>query len=980
MLEGMAEHSRLVGRASESGRVMAAVRQAADGRPAVVVMSGDAGIGKTRLVEEVVGRAAEDGFLTAVGQCSPMRGTRLPYAPVIHLIRDVLRQFPDIEWSIPGEAWRGVAPLLGLDAPVETLDQQIAAARLFAGVVEVLAAVSRRQPALLVVEDMHWTDAATSDLLGFVARALRHNRLALLLTLRSTSGSSHTPSEWLAELMRLPGTVSVPLGPLADRDIVELLDQLPVRLTPAVLRRVSQVAEGSPFFAEHLAMHGADGAIPPHVRSILMSFLADLTELERTLAILLTVLGDREDTNLLVGGIGAPIEEFNRAARGLRDRGVVVARNGSIGFSHALMREVVVDDTLPGEKMRAHEQAADAMLASPAGVTPDRAAALAHHLQQCGRYPDALRYAVRAARRAGSMWAFADASFWYGTSVRLWQLVENPSAAAGVGHAALLRESAIAARWNGNFDEATELLDQAYRRADLTSDERAAIDQARGQVLWGSGDMGAALQAYQRSANLVTDDTSLRAATLAALAHGLMATGRSQEAASTAREAIDQASLVGADRVRLHAEITAAATKAQLGDVDSAVEDLRRCLPLVRALDDIELTFRCYGNLTFALGLSCRYKELAAIAAEGVDACGRYGPVISLASSLRNNQVTALVQLGRWDEAEQLAHQALQDPAAIGITLLLRTLLAEVAVARGDDAEAASNIAVAEGLGSDDPYARSALSVIRADRALWDSKPHVAAEIVAEVLPELLAQDDARLVLDACWRGLRAAADIAATAGKLSREGGTDPNPAPLLGIARAAWVTTGLPLADAIFRMCEAESARMIMEDSASQWSEVGAANETLSLPYFQAYCLMRSGAAELRRGARVPAQQVLTRAFRIAMNLQARPLAAEIRMLSVLGNLSLEPPPADEIPERATPLSTPDNFRLTRREKQVLALLTTGATNRLIARRLYISERTASVHVSNILAKLGVVNRTEAARMALTLKLGTIPPIAGD
>jgi DNA-binding CsgD family transcriptional regulator len=972
-----AQRARLVGRADEVALVIEAARAARAGRPSVVIVSGEAGIGKTRLVEEVTERALTEGFLVAAGQCSPVSGTRLPYGPVVDLVSDLLRQHPDLPGEVPVEVWRGVAPLTGVEeqAPAAP-DLNLASTRLVAGFVEVLSAVSRQRPALLVVEDVHWADPASVDLIAFVARKLRDDRIVLLLTNRPAGARSRSPvRSALGELKRLDSTTDIRLDPLPDSALEELLLELPVPPEPPVRSRIAALAEGIPFFALHLALHDDGRAVPPRIRDVLLSSLDDLSDEERALLILLTVMGDVNDEQLLLKAAHTSLDEFNQLARALVDRGLIVVRDGSIGFRHALLREVVVDDTLPSERVVAHSRVADSLMASAAEHQQHRAAQLAHHLLECGRHDEAIDYAIRGARHASNVWAFADARNLFTAARRLWPLVDAPEAAAGVGYPELLREAAMASRWCGDLDGALALLHEALNLADVPPGVRAEIEHAHGQVLWAVGDMGASLAAYRRAEELLpaSSNDRLRSAVLAALAQGLMATGHARQAEKTAHAAADLASAAGADRARIHASITAAVARAQQGDVDSGVAGLRSCLPEARRLDDLELVVRCYGNLTYALGIACRYEELASAAAEGEEVCRRYGPVVSLASTLMNNQVNALVALGRWDEAVQVARSALQDMTASSVALHLRIALGELAVARGDTAEADQQLAEAQLLGAGNPYALSALSVVSAERALWEHDPQAASASIVQALPDLRAQDDALPLLEACWLGLRAAADVAERAIPLRRSGAGTPENDELLDIASDALERTSLPVAAAILLASKAEAERIAGSDTVEQWTAAADANAELSRPYFRAYCLMRLGAVQLRRQARSAAAQVLGEALRTAENLGARPLTAEIRTLIAVSDLRLDPPSAAP-PNKSRPRTGP--YGLTARERQVLALITTGATNRAVARALFISERTASVHVSNILTKLGAANRTEAARLAVRLNLDIDPP----
>ncbi len=958
----------LVGRDAEFAILVEALRAAGAGTPQTVIVSGEAGIGKTRLVEEAVAWATDAGFLVATGQCSPVSATRLPYGPLADLVGDLRRQRPEIADAVSPEVWRGVAPLTGSDAPAAASDLSFGATRLFAGFVELIGVLAP-QPMVLIIEDVHWADPASMDLIGFACRKLRGECILAVLTSRSAGTRSRSASRSvLAELRRLPNTAEISLPPLSEASTRELVGRLPDTTTPSRLDAISALSEGNPFFVLHLARHADGNGVPPQLRDVLLSTLDDLSDDQRSVLLVLTILGDRPQLSLMMSAVGQAPDRFSTSVRELVNRGLVVVQEATLGFRHALLREVMIDDTLPSERIVAHARAADTLLASPAAEQPARAAQLAHHLLECGRHPDAIRYAIVAARHATGVWAFEDARRMYAAVRRLWPLVRDPDIATGTSHATVLRESALACRWCGALSESLQLLQEALAVEHLGEIDIAEIEQARGQVLWASGEMGEALAAYRRAAALLpaTADGTVRAGVLAALAHGLMATGQARDALETAESAARLAAEAGAGRIRIHATITAAAARAQLGEGDVAVDALRGCLPEVHRLDDLELVLRCYGNLTFALGIECRYGEVADAAAAAMQICGRYGPVVSLASTLVNNRVGALIALGRWDEADETARAALAEVPEGGVALHLRMLLAGVAVARGDSVAAGEQLALVHEQGQDNPYVLSKSMVVTAEQALWSHDPEGAATIIAGALPGLQAKDDELLVLDSCWLGLRAAADIAEATVPLRRAGATA-GPDKLLQDARDAATRTTLPVAAALLLACEAEAARITASDRTADWAAAADAHNRLDRPYPRAYCLMRLGTVSLRTQARSAAAGALSSALRTAQELGARPLADQIGTLVTISGLRLPEAPVQAAPTTSTP------FGLTPRERQIVSMLTTGSTNRVIARKLFISERTAGVHVSNILAKLGVANRTEAARMALRHHLDT-------
>ena len=958
----------LVGRDRELASVLGALSTAADGTPQAVIITGEAGIGKTRLVREASAHARASGFVVASGGCSPASGGRLPYGPVSDMLANLMREAPELPELTSVATWRALGPLR-METPEAMSDSGLAATRLFAAVGDLLESLSRHRPTMMIIEDVHWVDPASMDLLAFTARRLRSGRVLLVITVRPEGARTRSPDHSaLAELKRLPDVWGIDLGPLSGAALGDLVRSVADPPSEQRCARIAELSQGIPFFALHLARHDTD-EVPPRLRDVLLSSVDDITDEQRSLLVLLTVVGSCDEPALLVRATGGSAERLGVATRDLVRRGLIVVDGNAVVLRHALLREVIVADTVPSERVVAHSAAADFFLTSPAAEQPHRAAQLAHHLLESGRHEAALRYALQGARHASAIWAHEDARTCYAAVERLWGLVADAEQVTGARQVTVLFEAAAACRWCGRLEDALARLQHADQLA-VTVVDRARIAHLRGQVMWAAGNMSASVEAYDVALDLLplgTDD-QLRAAVLAALAHGCMAIGQARSAIDWAGQAVALSGAGGSERVRLHASITAAAARAQLGDVEAAVTELRVVLPEVRALDDLELVLRCYGNLTFALGLGCRYEELAATAAEGLAAAARYGPVVSLASTLISNEVSALVALGRWDEAVRTATRALADAAAEGVAGQLQASLAEVAVARGDHAETERQLAAARGSGGQNPYVATDLAITVADQHLWDHDPAAAITVLAEILPGLRQQDDALLVLQACWRALRAQADLAEISVPLRRAGVTGPRD-DLLAAAREAAAGTTLPVCAAVLSAVEAEAARIGAEDQPEQWTAVVEANAALGRRYVQAYGLMRLATALLRRQARSRAETALRSALDEATVLGAEPLLAEIRTVARVGGLRLDPAPGSD----AGPAVQVDRRLdgLTPREREVLALLTTGATNRVIARNLFISERTASVHVSNILTKLGAANRTEAARFALRLDL---------
>ena len=965
----------MVGRAAELASGLTALAAAAAGTPQAVIISGEAGIGKTRLVRELASRARADGFVVATGVCSPVSGGRLPYGPVSEMLAHLVGEAPELPSLASTSTWQALGPLR-MEAPGTSSDSGLAATRLYAAVVDLLLTVSGRHPTMLVVEDVHWVDQASMDLLAFTARRLRQGRVLLVLTVRPERARTRSPDRSaLAELRRLPSVHGIELAALSADAVRELVRSVPDPPSDHQVARITDLAQGIPFFALHLARHDAD-EIPARLRDVLLSSVDEVTDDQRSLLVLLSVVGACEEPELLVRATAGSAERLGAASRDLVRRGLLSVDGSALAFRHALLREVVVADTLPSERVVAHTAAADFWLSGPAADQPHRAAQLAHHLLESGRHGAALLYALKAARHAGAIWAYEDARACYAGVERIWGLVPDAEQVSGVRQITVLCEAATACRWCGRPEDALLRLQHADRLV-VTELDRATVAHRRGQVLWATGDMHASLEAYRLALGALPPqaDDHLRASLLAALAQGCMATGQARSAIEWAAQAIAASTLTGDQRIRLHASITAAVAQAQLGDVDAAVSGLTLLLPEVRGLDDLELVLRCYGNLTFALGVGCRFEQLAEAAAEGIAAAARYGPVISLASTLISNQVNALVALGRWDEAVRVATDALADLTAEGVAGHLHASLAEVAVARGDEAEADRQLASARAFGGQNPYVAATVAITEADHHLWNHRPAEAAAVLAEALPGLREQDDALLIMEACWRALRAEADRVETTVPLRRTGPSGARDE-LVGVARDAAAGTALPVCAAVLSAVEAEADRVDATDRPEQWTAVVAANAALGRRHVQAYGSLRLAVAHLRGQARSRAEVALRAAHAEAVALGAVPLIEEISTVARVGGLRLGPDAGSSARSdaRGGTASVADSLGLTPREREVLAMLMTGATNRMIARALFISERTASVHVSNILPKLGAANRTEAARIALRLNLDSL------
>ncbi|MGH2947373.1 MAG: ATP-binding protein, partial [Solirubrobacteraceae bacterium] len=372
--------SRLIGRTAELAELSALLEEAAGGRPALAFVAGESGVGKTRLVAELE-RGADS--LVLHGDCVELGEGELPYAPLVGALRPLAREGDPVLAELPE-----LAPLLPeLAAPGAQASDQ---GRLFEALLGLLDRLGRREPVLLVLEDIHWADRATSAFLAFLARALDTERVLTVATYRTDElHRRHPLRPLLAELERGPRTRRVELAPLTREELAAALEDIAgAAPEPILLDRLYARSEGNPLFAEELLAAGADGrgALPPTLRDALILRTERLSAGAQDLLRVLAVAG-RADHALLAEVAGLDARELREALRETVAGHVIVVDGDRHEFRHALLREVVHDDLLPGERAELHLALARALEARDGGAWVS--AAIAHHYNGAGDQPAA---------------------------------------------------------------------------------------------------------------------------------------------------------------------------------------------------------------------------------------------------------------------------------------------------------------------------------------------------------------------------------------------------------------------------------------------------------------------------------------------------------------------------------------------------------------------------------------------------------------
>ena len=645
--------------------------------------------------------------------------------------------------------------------------------------------------------------------------------------------------------------------------------------------------------------------------------------------------------------------------------GLIGPAGDGYAFRHGLIRQALYEGLLPGERQLLHRALATAL----AGRTDVSPGMLAQHWQRAGCPDRAAPAAVAAARQAVSARAYPEAARHYALAIDLAAWL--PGLGAG-----LLEEAAQAASWAGDPERAADWTAAGLARASPADPaDRARLLERLGRYRWEAGDPHAAAAASEQAVALIPagPPSALRARALAALATHRMLLGELDAAQPEAERAIQQAEQAGAPAEQAHALATLGIIVAQRGGLDAGLAALRTADRLAQASGSIEDIVRAAANHMYLLCTAGRFTEALAVAL-GRQAARALDAPPSLTSVLDNNTAAVLVATGRWAEAGQLlAELAGESTAYVQYLDLLRL---ELAVGLGD-AEWADSLAAGLEKAPEDPRLTGPLRACLAEQALHAGDLAAAAGQVLDGLAALagadLAEDEIRLLA----AGAGTAAGLAALPG-VARPSDLAELWAPAAGTfgARAHAIVAadgGRRPAIAAFALLEAaEEARSHGRDTRETWRGVAGAWQAASQPYREAYARLREADAAARAGRRGQATRALAAGQALAADLPSAPLLRLAGDLARRTRLASPPRPASQ------PAGGAARFDLTARESDVLALLIQGDSNRQIARALFISERTVAVHVSRILGKLGVRNRTEAATVGARLGLAQPSPQA--
>ncbi|MFD0686266.1 ATP-binding protein, partial [Actinomadura fibrosa] len=879
----------LIGRARESAELDAALRAARAGTPSAVLLGGEAGVGKTRLVGAFGERARAAGARFLVGGCLELGTESLPFAPFTAALRGLVRDIgvDGVRALLPpgtGDELGRLLPDFGeSDGDASTGE---ARARLFELVLTLLERLAAARPVVLVVEDAHWADRSTRDLLVFLVRNLGEGVPLLVAATYRTEAldRSHPLRPLLTELGRLDHVRRVEVERLGRDEVGELARGIS-GTAPATrdLDGLFARSEGNPLFVEALVGSGGGPDLPESLRDLLLGAVQRLPDDTQEILRVAAGGGARVDHELLAAVAGLDERALTRGLRPAVASNTLVVDGDGYAFRHALIREAVHDDLLPGERARLHVRYAEVLEERPALMPArQRMLTLAHHWHEARDPVRALTAAWRAVGETRKALAHAEGLRMAERVLELWDRVPDAADRVGAPRSEVMEQAVLLADLAGEAETGVRLATAALAAED-DLDRTARLYERRGLMGLRIGRDGALddLRAAVRAAPADPPGPT-RARVLATLAHKTVALhGTQEESRAAAQEARAVARAVGDVHVELELDLRAAwEDLLREGDLDASLGLLDRVAQRAWEIGAFEPMLSAVSSRSDLLETYGRHRDAAEEAARGIAPAERYGVARTAGVFLAFNAAEPLFSLGRWDEAIEVIDRALaKDPPSV-VRGCLEFLAGTIAAARGDLAAAAEHAAAARGLivYGDARRAQDLFPVCRLDAlvALGRGQPARALDALRPVLAERGLPEDSRYALPALVTAATACAELRdAQALAAVRD--------------RAAGIRTLGPVQEAYRLTFAAEAARAGGDLDRRAWEAAVAAWEALEQPYSAALALTRAAEAAAAAGDRDGAAGRLRRAASLADALGAVPLRGEIDRLARRARVTL-------------------------------------------------------------------------------------------
>lgn len=967
----------LVGRVEELATLaeLIGVGETAHG---AVLLGGDAGAGKSRLVTELTARAGADGWSVLVGHCLDFGDSSPPYLPFSEALGRLDASDPATAEQLVAAfpAIAGLLPSRRMLSGSDNAPEPTARAALFDALHGALSRLSETDPLLVIIEDVHWADQSTRDLLRFLFSRQFSTPVAILATYRSDDlHRQHPLRPALAEWVRLPTVTRLQLGPLTDNDARDLVRTLhPGALSDKELRHILARAEGNPFFIEELvaASEVSGGMLPADLSDLLLVRLEQLSEDGRRAVRAASVAGRRVTHALLAQGTDLGEVELDAALRSAVEANILVALGADgYGFRHALLAEAIYQDLLPGERVRLHAAFAAAIASH---MVEGSAAELSRHARASHDLATAARASVEAGDEAMAIGGPEEAIRHYELAL---DLLADPRVAAEVTATAaakgtdpieqvgLVIRASNAAAAAGHQFRAVAL---AHAQLESMGDETPPMDRVRliytlvttALVIDSNIDV---LALTTEAVRLLGEEppTTMRAHILNVHARANADRSRDSDAAKWATEALQIARDLNLPAVATDATLLLARLDERSGSPDRAETAIAAAIKEARAAGEslaelrglYSLAFLHYGQGRISVAI-----ELFREAAERALALGRQWAPYGL-DSVVFGAIAAYVN-GDWDLATSMVRKGQRPPELA--EAFFRAIRLEIAAGRGD---------------------LDALATFPRVKAMWELDGLVAITSGAAAVElygysgdleaALRAHDETVEHVSTLWRrpGFQArvrfaalllghianAASVATAAERADLVRRADALAAEAAEIM-AAGDHTGPELA-AWYDRTNAEAARVRwqagigapeLDELVTLWQQSVGSFERFGHVHETARSRARLAAVLNAAGRQAEAATAAAAARDVAVHLRARPLIEELRALT----------------GAESAVRSRDAESLTPRERDVLIQVATGRSNREIAQQLFISAKTVSVHISNVLAKLNAASRTEAVAVA--------------
>ncbi|AWS40257.1 LuxR family transcriptional regulator [Streptosporangium sp. 'caverna'] len=946
---GRAVSPVFVGRKTELADLAEAFEQVRKNAAATVLLGGEAGVGKSRLIGCFAERAADDGAHVLIGGCVELSTEGLAYAPFTAAIRQLVRESSaeEVAALLPEGGARDLARLLPeFGEPSGDMEGDTARARLFEQILTLLERLAERRPVILIIEDIHWADRSSRDLIAFLSRNLRTAPVLMILTYRSDDlHRQHPLRPVLAELGRLDGVLRLDLPRLTQTEVAaQMAGILGSAPEFAQVDKVFQRSEGIPLFVEALMECGGDCTFPDSLHDLIIGSVEQLSDETQRVLRIAAAGGLRTSHHLLAAVSGLSDVDLEAALRTAVAANVLqVADGNAYVFRHSLIREAVHDELLPGEHGRLHARYAEEISRDRTLVPPGRAAIeIAHHWYSARDDLWALVSAWEAAGKASKTFAYNEKMQLLERVLALWSKVPDAAERIGVDHTRILEQASEAANCCGEIERGMKFVKAALAELDEKAEpERVAELFVRLSLFKMSKRRSGVLDDLRYAERLVPEPGLDRAHVLSKLGSFLIFSGETAEGTALTEEALRIARKHGDDSLEADLLLNLALSHSIAGRLDVTITVNTTAQAIGERVGSGRIILRALANNVDALNNMGRSAEAVELALEGERLAKAYGRYRVSGTFIANNRAEALEALGRFGEAVEVVEQALTMDPTLRIRHHLRRVRADVAVARGE-IDLLRSILIEDALSVQETFTQEVIANARLKIGvhLLSGEPLAALEVAEQIARESRITSKPMLG----WRMLGLLAGLCETVEAIAPE-----RVAALRAQIDEVWatMTVDTPVAEA-YRL------GLIRDHDAA-----AAAWERLDRPYLRAKSLLHAGRAAAGAGDRDCAAVRLRTAHPIALALSAQPLVTEIESLARRIGVSL----TEEAPVAET--------LLTPREQEVLRLVAQGGSNRDIAAELFISAKTVSVHVSNILSKLGVSTRGEAAAAAHRLAL---------